>query len=238
MAKFPIRYLGIPLAPSKVSVEQFAPFIYSMRCYLQRWNHKTLSYTGKVELIGSVIQGVEAFWLQAFPMPVTILDAVSSMCLKFLWGGKNSKVKWDDVCAPKEEGGLGIKNIKVWNKALLFRTLWNIHSNAETLWFRWVHSFYLKGTSIFDFIPKHGDSYLIKEIVKIRNDLVVAFGGRDRAIVGLSRFVVGNKFLSGKVYDVLRVARVKKPWMSCVWKHFIPPKHSFTVWLACRGRNN
>ncbi|GAA0146752.1 hypothetical protein LIER_36376 [Lithospermum erythrorhizon] len=83
--------------------------------------------------------------------------------------------------------------------------------------------------------PMHGDSYLIKEIVKIRNELEVAFGGQDRAIDGLSRFVVGNKFLSGKVYDVLRVARVKKPWMSCVWKHFIPPKHSFTVWLACRG---
>ncbi|GAA0147760.1 hypothetical protein LIER_36580 [Lithospermum erythrorhizon] len=52
MGKFPIRYLGIPLAPSKVSLEQFAPFIDSMRCYLQRWNHKTLSYTGNVELIG------------------------------------------------------------------------------------------------------------------------------------------------------------------------------------------
>ncbi|KAG9158709.1 hypothetical protein Leryth_023480 [Lithospermum erythrorhizon] len=96
--------------------------------------------------------------------------------------------------------------------------------------------FYLKGTSIWDFVPKDGDSYLIKEIVKIRNDLVVAFADRDRAIDGLSRFVVGNKFLSGNVYDVLRVARVKKPWMSYVWKHFIPPKHSFTVWLACRGR--
>ncbi|GAA0153470.1 hypothetical protein LIER_37684 [Lithospermum erythrorhizon] len=169
-------------------------------------------------------------------MPITILDAVSSMCLKFLWGSKNSKVKWDDVCAPKEEGGLGLKNTKVWNKALLSRTLWNIHANAETLWVRWVHSYYLKGSSIWDFVPKYGDSYLIKEIVKIRNELEVAFGGRDRAIAGLSRFVVGSKFLSGKVYDVLRVARVKKPWMSCIWKHFIPPKHSFTVWLACRGR--
>ncbi|GAA0174529.1 hypothetical protein LIER_27903 [Lithospermum erythrorhizon] len=81
-------------------------------------------------------------------MPVTILKAVSSMCLKFLWGGKNSKVKWDDVGVPKEEGGLGLKNIKVWNKALLSRTFWNIHANADPLWVRWVLSFSLKGTSL------------------------------------------------------------------------------------------
>lgn len=33
---------------------------------------------------------------------------------------------WDDVCNPKKEGGLGIKNIIVSNKACMVRHLWDL----------------------------------------------------------------------------------------------------------------
>ncbi|KAL0336697.1 UNVERIFIED_CONTAM: hypothetical protein Sradi_4881600 [Sesamum radiatum] len=42
-------------------------------------------------------------------------------------------VAWEDICHPKEEGGLGIRHIQSWNVALLARVLWNIHCKADTL---------------------------------------------------------------------------------------------------------
>ncbi|CAH9101392.1 unnamed protein product [Cuscuta europaea] len=102
---FPVRYLGIPLAPLKISVAQFSPLIDTVTDYFNAWNTKSLSYAGKVELIKSVIQGVQSFWLGIFPVPKTILDRIVSLCRIFLWGGKHAKVAWEDVCLPKEEGG-------------------------------------------------------------------------------------------------------------------------------------
>lgn len=47
----------------------------------------------------------------------------------FLWKGKDgpvtgAKVNWDQVCRPKEEGGLGIKRLIEWNVACLVRLVW------------------------------------------------------------------------------------------------------------------
>lgn len=42
----------------------------------------------------------------------------------FLWGIKDDSrgmywVTWDNVCKPKKEGGLGIKNLELFNNAIL-----------------------------------------------------------------------------------------------------------------------
>nr|GEW18849.1 RNA-directed DNA polymerase, eukaryota, reverse transcriptase zinc-binding domain protein [Tanacetum cinerariifolium] len=36
------------------------------------------------------------------------------------------KVAWNQVCKPKDEGGLGIKNLSIWNEILMAKHLWNI----------------------------------------------------------------------------------------------------------------
>jgi len=46
------------------------------------------------------------------------------------WGkregsGKIASVKWDKVCLPKEDGGLGVKNIRIFNTALLAKWRWS-----------------------------------------------------------------------------------------------------------------
>ncbi|CAH9116346.1 unnamed protein product [Cuscuta europaea] len=141
---FPVKYLGIPLASLWVSVAQYSPLLDTITEFLNAWNAKCISYAGKLELIRSVVQGVQSFWLQVFPIPQAILDRIVSICRIFLWGGKYAKVSWDDICLPKNEGGLGIHCAKVWNEALLARTFWNIHKNEDTLWSDGLIAFILK----------------------------------------------------------------------------------------------
>ncbi|GAA0149101.1 hypothetical protein LIER_08364 [Lithospermum erythrorhizon] len=80
------------------------------------------------------------------------------------------------------------------------------------------------------------DSYLMKRLIIIRDAIVRAYGSRERAISGLSKMVIGGRFASGKVYELLRVGRNKKSWMTTIWKNYIPPRFSFVVWLTCGNR--
>lgn len=58
---------------------------------------------------------------------------------EFLWGGddgvrKIASVKWDVVCRPREQGELGVKNIKLFNRALLGKWRWRLLREERLLW--------------------------------------------------------------------------------------------------------
>lgn len=149
IGEFPVSYLGSSLVCSKLKTSHFYPLIERIKSYIKAWSIHTLSYSGRVELIKSVIQGVEVFWFQNFPLSWTIIDWINKICRSFLWAGSKPKVAWKDICSPKEEGGLGLRDGKIWNKAILFKVLWDIHANKNTLWVKWVHSVYLNGTDVW-----------------------------------------------------------------------------------------
>jgi hypothetical protein len=59
----------------------------------------------------------------------------------FLWGGigdepKFHLVHWKKVCEPLQNGGLGICNLTIFNKALLGKWLWRYGTERESLWRR------------------------------------------------------------------------------------------------------
>ncbi|KAL2235300.1 UNVERIFIED_CONTAM: hypothetical protein Sindi_1262200 [Sesamum indicum] len=142
-----IRYLGIPLASQRLSVNKYSPLVGQVAKCILKWKSKSLSYAGRLELIRSVIQGMECFWLQVFPLPTV------------------------------EESGLGIRHIQSWNVALLARILWNIHRKVDTLWVQWVNGVYLRGASTWDWQPKKGDSPLLKRLADIRNTAIEQMAG-------------------------------------------------------------
>ena len=58
---------------------------------------------------------------------------------KFLWGWgtKGRKIawcSWENICKPKEEGGLGIRRIDLFNKALLTKRIWRMRYPKVGLW--------------------------------------------------------------------------------------------------------
>lgn len=57
-------------------------------------------------------------------MPKRIVKICKSIQLHFLWGdgGEERKIAWvkrEKVCRSKEEGGLGVKDVEVFNNVLL-----------------------------------------------------------------------------------------------------------------------
>ena len=52
---------------------------------------------------------------------------------------------WPNVCIPKKNGGLGIRNLEVWNVAVVGKIAWHISKKQDSLWVKWVHEVYMKG---------------------------------------------------------------------------------------------
>lgn len=71
--------------------------------------------------------------------PRKVVSEITSIQKNFLWGGnlerkKIAWVKWSEVCKPKITGGLGIKDIHLFNLSLLGKWLWRIVREEEALW--------------------------------------------------------------------------------------------------------
>lgn len=233
--KWPVKYLGIPLDTKNVLINEYQALINKINEHISAWNAKTLSYAGRLQLIQSVLQGVQCYWLQIFPIPKSVLKKITSLCRKFLWGSNANPIAWDDVCLPKNESGVGLRDIVAWNKALLTKNLFKIKNNDQSLWASWFKEEILKGKNLWSWVPHHKDSKLLKTLGKIAKKILESSRDRNEANLQLDKwFAVGKG--TAAAYDFFRVKGEHKVWNNTIWKPFIPPKQSFTAWMAFRGR--
>ncbi|XP_019150482.1 PREDICTED: uncharacterized protein LOC109147284 [Ipomoea nil] len=137
---------------------------------------------------------------------------------------------------PKDEGGLGLRNLKHWNNAFMTKTLWNIHTRKETLWIRWVHDFYLRNVDFWTWNPGRNESALMRSLAKVRDLLVSRFGTTSDCINKLASWNGPNGINTSAVYEAIRPQSPKKFAMRFIWKSFVPPKFAFCTWLCLHGR--
>ncbi|GJT64029.1 RNA-directed DNA polymerase, eukaryota, reverse transcriptase zinc-binding domain protein [Tanacetum coccineum] len=52
--------------------------------------------------------------------------------------------------AGREQGGLGLKDLGVWNEVLMTKRLWNVAVKKDTLWIKWIYKEKLKDKSIWE----------------------------------------------------------------------------------------
>nr|GEZ31441.1 RNA-directed DNA polymerase, eukaryota, reverse transcriptase zinc-binding domain protein [Tanacetum cinerariifolium] len=90
-------------------------------------------------LIAAVLESISVYWASVFKLPKTIVKEINGVLKRFLWSNGDTakgraKVAWKRICKPKEQGGLGIKDLETWNDALLSKHVSNIASKKDTIW--------------------------------------------------------------------------------------------------------
>lgn len=151
---------------------------------------------------------------------------MNSLVRRFIWGSSTSPVAWKDVCKPKIEGGLDLRDLAAWNKALLAKTLRNIHAKEDLLWIQWVIA-----NILWSIVPHHCDSPTLKNVLAIGDKLLANCNGDKQAAIRLLEEWKTGKFASS-AYEHFRT----KFWHKAIWKNFVPPQFSITFWLALKGR--
>ncbi|VVB09120.1 unnamed protein product [Arabis nemorensis] len=143
LGSFPTRYSGLSLNPARISFATLQPFIERVTSKLHSWTVKLLSFAGKITLISSVIYGMVNFWSAVFVLSKRFYEKIYSLCAAFLWKNRTTtavgaRVAWKEVCKPKQEGGLGIRLLEDFAVVFQLKLIWNLFSNAWSLWVAWV----------------------------------------------------------------------------------------------------
>jgi mannosylglycoprotein endo-beta-mannosidase len=135
---FPFTYLGLPLGITKPTLEYFIPMVQRVQKRLEGIAD-FLNYGGKLQMVNSVLASLPIFYMSCFDVPVTIKDQVIKYMRHCLWRKRNAEVQakgsalisWNKVCKPKKQGGLGVLNLEIQNKALLLKILHKFYNNLE-----------------------------------------------------------------------------------------------------------
>ena len=136
----PMTYLGMPLAASK-SPTIWNPILEKIECKLAGWKKMFLSKDGRLPLLKSTLSSLPTYFLSLFTIPMHVANKIERLQRDFLWGdSKTHLVGWDKVCAPLENGGLGVRKLTIFNKALLGKWLWRFGVEETRLWRRVVAS--------------------------------------------------------------------------------------------------
>ncbi|GKB00420.1 polypyrimidine tract-binding protein homolog 2 isoform X1, partial [Tanacetum coccineum] len=110
----PVKYLGVPLVPSRLVYKDCKELIEKVEGRINDWKNKSLSIAGKMRK------------------------------------GK-SKVAWEDVCLPKNEGGLGVKRLDIFNKALMSSHIWKLLIRKDSCGPKWIHTYKLRNRNFGTF---------------------------------------------------------------------------------------
>ncbi|GKC21613.1 RNA-directed DNA polymerase, eukaryota, reverse transcriptase zinc-binding domain protein, partial [Tanacetum coccineum] len=113
------------------------PFSYLDR--LSRWKANMLFIGGRMTLIKFVLGSPGIYYLSIFKAPESVVNSLESMRAAFFSGSsENTKklawVKWLNILASLDKGGLGIRSLSVFNKALLLKWRWRLLENPSALW--------------------------------------------------------------------------------------------------------
>jgi hypothetical protein len=102
------------------------------------WLEKILSAGGKEVLIKSAAQAIPVFSMACFHLPRGLCDRINSLIQQFWWGSKEGKqkpcwVSWDAMTRPKHLGGLGFRDLELFNLCLLARQAWRLLQEPTSL---------------------------------------------------------------------------------------------------------
>ncbi|KAL0281795.1 UNVERIFIED_CONTAM: Retrovirus-related Pol polyprotein from type-2 retrotransposable element R2DM [Sesamum radiatum] len=128
----PIKYLGVPLVASRLSIEDCKPLLHKIDKRLAGWGQLTLSFAGRTQLIKSVLSSLHMYWASVFILPKSITNAIESRLRTFLWQGATgkgvAKVAWRKYANQRRKGGLGLEGLRN-------QSIWTYHSsNSSWCW--------------------------------------------------------------------------------------------------------
>lgn len=151
---FEEKYLGLPTPDGRMSKEKFQNLQVKMSNRLFAYDgHPTQA--GKEVLIRAVAQSIPTYIISVFKLPMELCNDLNRLVRNYYWGAEKGKRKthwyaWNKITRPKKQGGLGFKDFRLFNQALLARQAWRILEFPDSLCARLLKAKYFPNGRLLD----------------------------------------------------------------------------------------
>ncbi|KAL3520029.1 hypothetical protein ACH5RR_018178 [Cinchona calisaya] len=103
----------------------------------------------------------------------SLIKEIQSLMGQYWWGGAGDGKKlhwksWNKLCESKKKGGLGFRNLKNFNWAMLAKQTWRILTKDDSLLYRILKAKYFSNSLFWEAIEKTGASFTRRGILQGR----------------------------------------------------------------------
>ncbi|KAM6569367.1 hypothetical protein CsatB_017352 [Cannabis sativa] len=134
-------YLGLPSIVGRNKNAVLGFLKERMKSRINSWEGKFLSRAGKEVLIKSVVQSLPSYAMNVFLFPIGTCKELERLMASFWWKSNNSNgngsgiswMSWDRMTKHKVEGGMGFRNLRDFNLAMLGKQGWRLLFRHDSL---------------------------------------------------------------------------------------------------------
>ena len=116
-----------------------------------------LSHAACLELIRSVFSAIPVYYMANILFTKKLITKLTAIIRNFWWTGvrQNDSTKslclraWKDICNSKDEGGLGVRNLKAINESLILSAAWKLAKDPSSHLYLVLKAKYFPNASIW-----------------------------------------------------------------------------------------
>ena len=149
------KYLGLPMLPGKSKVNTFRGLKEKITKRVMGWKEKFISKVRREILIKTVAQAIPTYTMGIFKLPKSLCDDINSTLAKY-WSGQTKDEKkihwinWNKLCRPKNNGGMGFRDIHAFNLAMLAKQAWRLIKHTHSLFYKVYKARYFPNSSFME----------------------------------------------------------------------------------------
>jgi len=132
------KYLGLPTALGRSTKEAFEYMPTKIRGLVGAWSGREASCAGREVLLKSVAQAIPTYPMSCFLIPKDTCRKLKSLFSNYWWGSSADSrhmhwQRWELLMRPKVQGGMGFRDLRCFNLAMLGKQGWRLIENPESL---------------------------------------------------------------------------------------------------------
>lgn len=168
------KYLGSPILDGRKAHEFLIDRVSDR---LKMWKVKLLSQAARLVLIKATLQSLPVFYMATTKLPTKVTASLTNLMRRFFWGKMTQErylayVSWERICRPLEEGGLGLKELPIFNDAILMKYLCKLASGTMALWAQVVRAKYIPRSLLWHTARTYQCSIFWRSLMNLRSKLI------------------------------------------------------------------